>query len=221
MRAPRATGYVCRLAAAHAAGQEILPPDTRTISVRLVNVVRIPAVELQKATGEASWIFSNASMNVDWIVCRPVTRNLSKGDPCREDPDPLAFSAGLVEKAHEFLPDSLLGFALVYSGHRDHAAVIYPRVVNLARANPGLVETDQVLAYAIVHELAHLILGTTSHGSKGILRGSCRQAELVALNQRRLLFSPDEIAQLHLQLFKRANPESEPTMQSKGKPPPE
>ena len=218
MRVFKAMGFVCLFAAAHAAGQEVLPPATRTISVRLVNVARIPAAELQKATGEASWILSSAGLSVHWIHCRPITRNLPAGDPCREVADPFAFSVGLIDKAPDFLKDSSLGFAMVYSGNRDHAGVIYPRVVSFVRANPGLVETDQVLAYAIVHELAHLILGSTDHGSNGILRGACRPAELVALHQRRLLFTPGEVAGLRFQLFQRGIRKSELLLESKGKP---
>ena len=167
------------------------------VTVQILNLAEAKPSELENAITEASWIFGKAGVKVNWVHCGP--------DPCREDEDALTFSLGLVTKVPDFLRETGMGFALVYSGERNHAGVVYSRVVELARANSLIIKPDQVLAYAMVHEIAHLMLGSTAHSSTGIMRAGCRPAELTALSQRRLLFGRKEIEDLHRKLLERSS----------------
>lgn len=175
-----------------------------TFTVQLLNIAGVNETELAKATAEASWIFGKAGVKVKWVHCNPESNDHAGTGPCGDTLDALSFSMGLVSKAPDFLRDTGMGFALVYSGQRNHAGVVYSRVAELARANALLVKTDLVLAYAIVHEIAHLILGSTDHSPAGILRAGCRPEELAALSQRRLLFGPADAAALHRKLLERS-----------------
>lgn len=169
------------------------------MTIQVVNVAGVAPGELDRAIAEATWIFGKAGIGANWVRCGE-----GEGDPnCADSADGLTFSVGVIAKVPDFLRETGLGFALVYSGRRNHAGVVYSRVVELAQAHPLIVSTDQVLGYAMVHEIAHLIFGSTAHSATGILRAGCRPAELEAIGQRRLLFTSREIEALHAKLRER------------------
>jgi len=188
-------------AADAAPGNRKVPPPALT--VQLMNLAGVKAVEMERAIAEATWIFGKAGVTLRWVHCGVEGSGLTRGEACRDGADPLVFSVGVLATTPDFMRDTGLGFALVFSGRRNHAGVLYSRVEELARAHPLMVRTEQVLAYAMVHEIAHLILGSTAHSATGIMRAGCRPAELKALSQRRLRFGSAEIEVLHQKLLER------------------
>lgn len=198
-----ATGGLYLAAALHGNAEDRNPADTPALTVRLLNLAGVDPAELDRATGEALWILGKAGVGVRWLNCPAEIRDAAEAGPCGERGDGLTFSLGVVAKAPEFLRGTGLGFALVHTGQRNSAGVVYPRIVELARTYPLIVKSDQVLAYAMVHEIGHLILGSTAHRPSGILRAGCRPAELEALSQRRLLFGAAEVEAMHRKMRER------------------
>ena len=199
-----ATGSLFLVAAVHANAGDRKLANRHSLTVQLLNLAGVKATELKKAVAEASWIFNKAGVNLNWVHCGSEGSDPKEEAACPDSEDPLVSSLGLVTKAPDFLRDTGMGFALVYSGRRNHAGVLYPRVAALARSHSLIVETDQVLAYTMVHEIAHLILGSTAHGATGIMRANCGPGELKAVSQRRLLFRSWEIKALHRKLVERS-----------------
>jgi hypothetical protein len=198
-----AIGGLCLASTMHLAAGEQKLTNGPTLTVQLLNLAGVKAAELDRAVAEASWILSKAGVSVRWVQCATEAGVRPGAETCRESHDALTFSLGVVTKTPDFLRDTGMGFALVYSGGRNHAGVVYSKVVELAQANPRIAKADLVLAYAMVHEIAHLILGSTNHSPTGIMRAGCRPAELEALNQRRLLFGGKERKALHQKLLER------------------
>ena len=198
-----ATGSLYLVAAVLANAEDRKIANQHSLTVQLLNLAGVKATELKKAIAEASWIFNKAGVNLNWVHCGSEGSDPKEEAACPDSEDPLVFSLGLVTKAPDFLRDTGMGFALVYSGKRNHAGVLYPRVAALARSHSSIVGTDQVLAYTMVHEIAHLILGSTAHGATGIMRANCGTGELKAVSQRRLLFGSGEIRALHRKLVER------------------
>jgi hypothetical protein len=187
--------------AAAAAPDPKAPPPALT--VQLMNLAGVKPAELNKAIAEATWIFAKAGVALNWVRCSPDGTGLTREEQCRDADDPLVFTVGVLATAPDFMPETGLGFALVFSGKRNHAGILYSRVAELSRAHPLIVQTEQVLAYAMVHELAHLLLESTAHSANGIMRAGCRPAELKALSQRRLLFGFAEVERLRRKLLER------------------
>ena len=61
-------------------------------------------------------------------------------------------------------------------------------VEELARGQQ-LVSKGQILGHAVAHEIGHLLMGTNSHSSRGLMRGNWNVDELRAMAERQLLFS--------------------------------
>ena len=86
-----------------------------------------------------------------------------------------------------------LGFALVF-GSSNHAAAVYPHIA--ARVNGDRqCRAGDLLASVIVHELAHLMLRSTSHG-EGIMAAGWNSRDLRSMARRTLLFTPAQAAEL-------------------------
>jgi hypothetical protein len=91
------------------------------------------------------------------------------------------------------------GIALGFSsanhegGQRSAAYVIYPRIENFVRshdtANQRSRRLGQVLAYAIAHEIGHVLLSTSFHSPTGIMRGSWQDDEYKLLVTGQLRFT--------------------------------
>lgn len=199
-----AIGTLYIVATAHSSAADRKPTTPPTLTVQLVNLAGVTTTELDKAKTEASWIFGKAGVNLNWVHCGSENGDPAAAAPCQDIDDPFVFSMGLVTKSPEFLRDTGFGFAMVYSGQRNHAGVVYPKVAELTKAYPFHASIDQVLAYAMVHEIAHLILGSTAHRPTGIIRAGCRPEELKAVSQRRLQFRSDEVEALHRKLTERS-----------------
>ena len=198
MRSLSLTGYVCLMAASQAVAAISAVGEPAGLTIRLYDSAGVGERELRQAAEEAVWIFRKANLSVAWVQCELNVKDLPAGSPCRETPN--SFGVGLLNQAPGFLSKGALGFALISSGPLRHSGVVYPRVAELARSDAKRVQTYQVLAYAIAHEVAHLILGSTAHGPSGILRKEYAPAELQAMSQRRLLFSSREAAEMRRRL---------------------
>lgn len=193
MHLTAATAYVCLAFATSAFSRSGNTVVMAEVTVRVVNTSRATEREVRNAAQEVGWVFSTAGLNIEWIHCSSDPRDHADGR-CAESAK--TFVIGITDERPAFLSENGLGFALVKSGNRNHAAVLYPRVVALAKAQPMLGGIDHAFAFAIAHELAHLILGSTDHSSSGLLRSTCGPAELQAFAQRRLTFKPNDAARM-------------------------
>jgi hypothetical protein len=193
MRLPALTVFVCLTPATLSFARSGNTIETVEITVRIVNTSRATERQVVRAAAEVGWVFSKAGIEVEWVHCRLAGRD-QPDDRCAESAK--TFVMGITDEIPEFLSETGLGFALVKSGNRNHGAVLYPRIVTQARAQPMLGGIDHVLALAISHELGHLILGSTDHSFSGPLRGTCGPAELHAFAQRRLTFKPTDAARM-------------------------
>jgi hypothetical protein len=193
MRLTALTAFVCLAPATSAFARSGNTVEMAGITVRLVNTSRATERQVSRAAQEVGWVFSKAGIKVEWVHCSSDPRD-HPDDRCAESAK--TFVIGITDDRPDFLSEKGLGFALVKSGNRNHGAVLYPRIVALAKAQPMLGGIDHAFALAIAHELGHLILGSTDHSSSGLLRSTCGPAEFHAFAQRRLTFAPTDVARM-------------------------
>ena len=75
------------------------------------------------------------------------------------------------------------------------ANVFYNRVEQ--RTEVERISLEQVLGHAMAHELGHLLLGSNSHSSTGIMSGKWRADELKRAAKGDLLFTAQQARIIH------------------------
>lgn len=180
------------------------PLFAETILVSVYNLCGASAATINRGEHEASRLFDRVGIKVRWEDCG--TRDpISGGNPrCDAAYDPYHFTVVIHKRlTKSSIPDGALGFALPLSGERNHAAVVYSRLEELAAANPGLVGSDALLGAVLAHEIAHLLSAQMGHG-QGIMEANWTRAELKRIGQRALSFTEGQAEELHSGLQLRA-----------------
>jgi hypothetical protein len=99
--------------------------------------------------------------------------------------------------------DEILGLAIETTG-KDFGLFAYVYYDNVKDcAVHRRLDLAVLLGDAIVHELAHLLLGANSHSSQGVMHACWSQKELLAAEQGRLSFSSSEKNRLQIALTAR------------------
>ena len=103
------------------------------------------------------------------------------------------------------LPGTPLGYSLLprVGDPPSRAAVFYTRALETAQQGPAAL--DQLLGYAIAHEVGHLLLRSTAHSDWGIMRAVWGPEELKQISQGWLHFGPQESAGMRAELAARSN----------------
>jgi hypothetical protein len=84
------------------------------------------------------------------------------------------------------------------------ANVFYNRVQQ--RTDAEKVSLAQVLGHAMAHELGHLLLGSNSHSSRGIMRGTWSAADIRLVAKGDLLFTSEQTRAMRDNALVRLNP---------------
>ncbi|MGO8792354.1 MAG: hypothetical protein ACLQVL_33910 [Terriglobia bacterium] len=106
--------------------------------------------------------------------------------------------------SHLDLPGTPLGYSLLprLGQPPSRAAVFYTRALEMAHEGPAAL--DQLLGYAIAHEVGHLLLRSAAHSDWGIMQAVWGPKELEQICQGRLYFGVDESAGMRAELADRS-----------------
>ena len=165
------------------------------ITVRVYNYAGVTSGTLLKAEEEGARIFRKAGVEATWIDCAASHSPEEQVPPCQ-------ISLGAIAVNLKILPPSMaarvessreeLGFALVSAraGSASDAWVFYQRVEDAAAS--GVASASQILAYAMAHEIGHLLLGPDHHSPEGVMCARWNRKTLEDLGQGQMLFSRDQ-----------------------------
>jgi hypothetical protein len=182
-------------------GNEEPPPK---ITLRVYNYARVPTPILFSTEPMATKIFRQAGVETEWLDCR-----LSAAEPRTPACERPLTASDLILK---LLPVSMaqtiaangdtFGIALTVDGKPAKDAIIfYQRALDIART--GYVHEQEILAAAMAHEIGHLLLGSNSHSSTGIMRAKWTRDELELARLGRLLFTPEQSTLLRAEVLAR------------------
>jgi hypothetical protein len=171
------------------------------IIVRVYDTTGVAPEARRAALKIAASIVSSASIDVVMRTCTGSKRQPSSAsrrpDPCNS---PLAAgelalrivsSGDAVDDDRSTRP---LGQALIDTKARTGVlATVYADRVNWMAARTG-VDADELLGRAIAHEVGHLLMGTSTHGTTGLMRAVWSQSEMRRGETRDWDFEPQEIA---------------------------
>jgi hypothetical protein len=155
-----------------------------TMMVALLLVVRVFDVsgesprDRQAAARVADRILRQAEVTTQWIDCSAAAR--ATPATCHTIPQPGELSIRITPAPADEHPSEQrsLGYSLVdpQAGRGTLGTVFSDRVDWLADASHS--RRDTLLGRAIAHEIGHLLLGTTGHSSKGLMRAIWTAADL-------------------------------------------
>lgn len=143
------------------------------ITVRVVNLAKIPRRTVEDAESSAGAIFRAAGLGVIWVDC-------DASNACDGQVGPAEFWLQLLDKRPPKLSENVLGFALLTNQPRNdggYAAVTWQSVRDVVECLN--VDTVPVLGAAIAHELGHLLLGPRAHSRDGVMASHFSRRELV------------------------------------------
>jgi hypothetical protein len=171
------------------------------IVVRVYDTTGVPPDARRAALKIAASLVSSASIDVVMRTCTGSSKRqpspASRPDPCNSPLTPsevalrIVFSGDAVDDDRSTRP---LGEALIDTKARTGVlATVYADRVNWMAARTG-VDPDELLGRAIAHELGHLLMGTSTHGTTGLMRAVWSQSEMRRGETRDWAFEPQEIA---------------------------
>jgi hypothetical protein len=176
----------------------------REIRIRIRNYARANPSVVLHAKRAAGDILREAGVNALWVEC-PIDPDDSRDALCGKPLSSLDFVLNLLPRSMSdrfHLRGGVLGFAFVPEG-RDfgsNAFIFYDVAKDCAQQHQDL---DQLLGDAIAHELGHLLLGTNSHSSSGLMSASWSRKQLVTVQQRGLAFSTAEAERIQKAVLAR------------------
>ncbi len=176
-----------------AASAEAVSPAS--LSIRVFNNDGVPADDLLAARSYVNAIFSDAGVNLSWMDCwhrdgEPVNAPAE----CRQPPGAHELTLRLQATNHSdgerFVS---MGFSLVNleEGAPFLATVFVDLVGSISRR--AAVDFRLLLGRAIAHEIGHLLLNSSRHPDRGLMRADWSRAELRRNNPADWRFLEDEI----------------------------
>jgi hypothetical protein len=161
-----------------------------TIRVRVDNYTQASHNILAAAEREASRIFAKAGLTVVWLNCLPEHSIVVPQDPCQEALEAKVISLRVLPTPlRNVFQDTVFGFAV----HPVLASVYYDHVLLLAKRDMAEFEEVRViLGCVIAHEIGHLLLGSNSHSSSGIMRSRWEPKQIRQALTGTLLFTPEQ-----------------------------
>jgi hypothetical protein len=171
------------------------------LTVRVYNSAAVAPGDLGRALETADRAVSDTAVALDWRICggRATGPGGDGSDGCEAAllPGELIIrivSAPATPVTPGYLP---LGDALIDTDARDGVlATIYAdRVRRTARE--AQIDEPTLLGRAVAHELGHLLMASTAHGARGLMRAAWLQRELRRNQPDDWVFAPSEAAIMH------------------------
>jgi hypothetical protein len=111
---------------------------------------------------EAQRLLRNGGVDVHWLNC-------PHSEPCATPPNGGAVMLRLVTGDDRAFAANVIGFALPAADGGNMATVFYDRAMRIRQAG---IFTCQILGKVMAHEIAHLLLGGSSHAPVGVMRST-------------------------------------------------
>ena len=172
---------------------EEVRPDLE-FRVRVFNYAEASMETWNGAREVAARIFSRAGIETSWLVCSLSSEGRYTPIACEQPTDRLDLILRLVPVSPatraQFGYDTLGLAAQPERGTPATASVFYSRIEELAKG--GTASVPVILGHAAAHEIGHLLLGSNSHTSLGLMRARWSPQDLQTAAAGNLLFMPKQ-----------------------------
>jgi hypothetical protein len=176
------------------------------ITVRVFNFAQVSTETWNVAQKVATGIFSRTAIDVVWLDCSLTAAGNYTLPNCERPWELTELILRIVPVSaatRAQFGDGTLGIAAhSEKGTPASASIFYGRVKELAKGGRASIEV--ILGHAVAHEIGHLLLGSNSHSSRGLMRASWNRQELQQAVAGELLFTQGEVARIREGLVKPA-----------------
>jgi len=181
-------------------------PGAITIALRVYDYARVDRARMLGAETEATTILARAGVEARWVDCSTSKADLDNYPDCQSPWQANDFVLKVLPKA---MVDSKVIWqeAMGFSFRCDtlgtcSSSVFYDRVQSLSQGGRGPLPV--LLGLAMAHEIGHLLLGTHSHSSTGIMRARWFGEDITLAACPHLLFTAQQSRQMKTRLAERA-----------------
>jgi len=181
-------------------------PDTK-ITVFVYNYAVVSSDVLALTEAEASRIFQQAGIEIEWLDCPLASKDAGQFPACQVPPGPTRLGLRILSQAmSERLRQAgdSFGFAMIPEDGT------FARVANVFSydaeklANRRGMRHGVILGHLAAHELGHLLLGARSHALHGIMHVPWRLKELETIAQGLMVFTLEEAEAMRSNIRARA-----------------
>lgn len=176
--------------------------DTR-LTVFVSDSAHTPEHFVIEAEQEATRIFRQAGLVVDWINCRQQA-GVTPDPHCQQALAPADLIVRILPRALN-APDSAFGVSFLSHSGGVYTDVFLDHVQQLREKDPSL-SPSPILGHIIAHELGHLLLGANSHSHDGVMQANWQYPQLRKIAMGQLLFNPKQAAQLRAKVASLRSP---------------
>lgn len=175
------------------------------LCIRLYNAAAVPSATLKSATAEVTRIFATSGINVIWeqpATETPEDRGTDMSSaplPGRQRGHPYIAVRILPRTATSIRPGAL-GFALPFAQTGAQVSLFYDRVEATARSQS--VTPYVVLAYAMAHEIGHVLLRSSEHSAAGLMQARWNQTTWRLATGGLLSFLPQQRERIRITVLK-------------------
>ncbi len=167
-----------------------MPQESPGVAIFVFNDSGISSEILQQAEKVSSQVFEESGIQVDWVNCSPADEARGSKVACRQAAFPQHLHLRIVRRSLN-LKDSILGISYLSSdGAGCQADIFYEEIEKLRHET--FVDPAIILGHVAAHEIGHLLLGSNSHSSWGIMRAHWNMEELARANKGLLFFTKSQ-----------------------------
>jgi hypothetical protein len=160
------------------------------LRVSVFNSSPISSSTIERAEGEAGRVLRDAGVEVIWLNCPQDAQHEASLVLCSEAFFPSHLHLSIL-RASRGLKATTVGISFSgEDGKGCYADLFYEPIQQLqeeTHASPSV-----VVGHAMAHELGHLLLGTNSHSTSGLMRAHWTQEDLAKASKGNLRFSREQ-----------------------------
>jgi hypothetical protein len=172
------------------------------VTISVYNDAGVPLDVLQRAEDEASRVFRQAGIQVQWLNCLVPAVSEEASSACREAVFPEHLHLRIVRKSLGLKGETMGISFQTDDGRGCYADLFYEPMEDLRRSDGT--DVASLLGYVAAHEIGHLLLGTNSHAVAGIMHAHWTAGELASTKTGEMVFLAKESRQMKERLITAA-----------------
>lgn len=173
-------------------------PESARVTISVYNDAEVPADVLQQAENEASNVFRQAGIDVNWLNCRIPAPSEEASQACQEAVFPVHLHLRIVRKSLGLKEDTMGISFQADDGSGCYADLFYEPMQELHHSDGT--DTASLLGHVAAHEIGHLLLGAKSHSEAGIMHSQWTAQELASAKVGGLVFLEKESRRIRARL---------------------
>jgi hypothetical protein len=174
--------------------------ETTRITVRLFNRSRVAASVLAEGERQASEILQRAEIRLDWLNCQHGTQE------CIQQPTSTNFILTVLKTGSKMASQDVLGMAVQDASGTGAYCYVFEDKLNEVSAQMHIA-VARLLAYAMAHEIGHLLKGSRSHSPSGIMSALWSSKELHQLALGTFSFTEGDVEIMRSRLNRLSQPQ--------------